>query len=187
MPTIVGILTFISMINTTSEILKAKNFFICRYLRFYEQLKFCTPFSWAWKKLYNTVVCSVNIYINIYIWLESCFHHNTMFCFVSQLHLLNFICPSTTYGNNFPWCFKAVVWETSFSWKQFCVFCLPPPTKVGNQQKGEGHGLCSTLSCKQMCGFWQNLHGYIWSLRFWWPWPNFQCHSRQHIEYLLFC
>ena len=30
MPTIVGILTFISMINTTSEKLKARNFFICR-------------------------------------------------------------------------------------------------------------------------------------------------------------
>ena len=29
MPTSVGILTFISMINTTSESLKAKNFFIC--------------------------------------------------------------------------------------------------------------------------------------------------------------
>ena len=40
MPTIVGILTFISMINTTSERLKARNFFICRYFNFYEQLKF---------------------------------------------------------------------------------------------------------------------------------------------------
>ena len=30
--TIVGILTFISMINTTSERFKARNFFICRYL-----------------------------------------------------------------------------------------------------------------------------------------------------------
>ena len=39
MPTIVGILTFISMINTTSERLKARNFFICRYFSFYEQLK----------------------------------------------------------------------------------------------------------------------------------------------------
>ena len=38
MPTIVGILTFISMINTTSERLKARNFFICRYFSFYEQL-----------------------------------------------------------------------------------------------------------------------------------------------------
>ena len=41
MPTIVGILTFISMLNTTSERLKARNFFICRYFRFNEQLKFC--------------------------------------------------------------------------------------------------------------------------------------------------
>ena len=40
MPTIVGILTFISMINTTSERLKATNLFICQYISFYEQLKF---------------------------------------------------------------------------------------------------------------------------------------------------
>ena len=40
MPTIVGILTFISMINTTSERLKAINFFVCLYFSFYEQLKF---------------------------------------------------------------------------------------------------------------------------------------------------
>ena len=39
MPTIVGILTFISSINTTSERLKAINFFICWYFSFYEQLK----------------------------------------------------------------------------------------------------------------------------------------------------
>ena len=36
MPTI----TFISMINTLSERLKASNFFICRYFSFYERLKF---------------------------------------------------------------------------------------------------------------------------------------------------
>ena len=40
MPSFVGILTVISMINTTSERLKARNFFICPYFRFYEQLKF---------------------------------------------------------------------------------------------------------------------------------------------------
>ena len=34
MPTIVGILTFISMINTSSERLKARNFFILGYLSF---------------------------------------------------------------------------------------------------------------------------------------------------------
>ena len=40
MPTIVGILTFISVINATSERFKAKNYFICQYFSFYEQLKF---------------------------------------------------------------------------------------------------------------------------------------------------
>ena len=45
MPTIVGILTLISMINTTSEGLKAKSFFICQYFSFYEQLKFRAQLS----------------------------------------------------------------------------------------------------------------------------------------------
>ena len=45
MPTIVGILTFISMINTTSERLKGRNFFICRYFSVYEQLKFRAQLS----------------------------------------------------------------------------------------------------------------------------------------------
>ena len=40
MPIIVGILTFISMINTTSERHRARNIFICRYFSVYEQLKF---------------------------------------------------------------------------------------------------------------------------------------------------
>ena len=53
MPTIVGILTFISMINTISERLKAINFFNCRYFSFYEQLKFSAELSWARKKFYN--------------------------------------------------------------------------------------------------------------------------------------
>ena len=39
MPTEVVILTLISMINSTSKRFKARNFFICRYFRFYEQLK----------------------------------------------------------------------------------------------------------------------------------------------------
>ena len=50
MPTIVGILTFISMVNTTYERLKAINFFVCWYFSFYEQLKFRAQLSWAWKK-----------------------------------------------------------------------------------------------------------------------------------------
>ena len=36
----IGILTFISMINTTPDRLKPRNVFICRYFNFYEQLKF---------------------------------------------------------------------------------------------------------------------------------------------------
>ena len=46
MPTIVGILTFMSRINTTSERLKARNFFICLYFSFYEQLKFCAQLEY---------------------------------------------------------------------------------------------------------------------------------------------
>ena len=45
MPTIVGILTFISMINIKSERLKARNFYICRYFSFLEQLKFGAELS----------------------------------------------------------------------------------------------------------------------------------------------
>ena len=45
MPTIVGILKFISMLNTTFERLKARNFLICQYFSFYEQLKFHAQLS----------------------------------------------------------------------------------------------------------------------------------------------
>ena len=45
MPTIVGILTFISMINITSESLKARNIFIFLLFSFYEQLKFHAQLS----------------------------------------------------------------------------------------------------------------------------------------------
>ena len=44
-PTIVGILTFTYMINTTSERFKATNFFVCQYFSFYEQLKFRAQLS----------------------------------------------------------------------------------------------------------------------------------------------
>ena len=47
MPTNVGILTFISMINTTSERFKARHFFICWYFSFYEKLKFRAQLSRA--------------------------------------------------------------------------------------------------------------------------------------------
>ena len=45
MPTMVGILTFIGMINTTFERFKARNFFICMHFSFYEQLKFHAQLS----------------------------------------------------------------------------------------------------------------------------------------------
>ena len=45
MPTIVGILTFISMINTTFDRFKARNFFISCYFSFYEQLEFRAQLS----------------------------------------------------------------------------------------------------------------------------------------------
>ena len=53
MPTIVGILTFISMINTTSERLKVINVLICQYFSFNQQLKSRAQLSWAWIKFYN--------------------------------------------------------------------------------------------------------------------------------------
>ena len=59
MPTIVGILTFISMINTTSERLKARNLFICQYLSIYEQLKFCAQLR---KKFYNLGARPIGIF-----------------------------------------------------------------------------------------------------------------------------
>ena len=42
MPTVVGILTFISMINTTSESVKARKVFIFQHFSFYEQLVSCS-------------------------------------------------------------------------------------------------------------------------------------------------
>ena len=45
MPTIVGGYTFISMVDTTSERLKLRNFFICCYFSFCEKLKFSAQLS----------------------------------------------------------------------------------------------------------------------------------------------
>ena len=47
MPTVVGILTFISMINTTFENLKARKVCSFQHFRFKEQLKFHTQLSSA--------------------------------------------------------------------------------------------------------------------------------------------
>ena len=52
MPTIVVIFTFISMINTISEKLKARKVFILQHFRFFKQLKIHAQLSWAWQKSY---------------------------------------------------------------------------------------------------------------------------------------
>ena len=56
MPTLVGILTFISRIkfNTTSEILKSKNVFIFQYFTFHEQLKCSSSVESCMKKSFIT-------------------------------------------------------------------------------------------------------------------------------------
>ena len=53
MPTIVGILTFISRIDTISESFKAGKIFFFSILVFVEQLKFHAQFIWEWNKFYN--------------------------------------------------------------------------------------------------------------------------------------
>ena len=53
MSTIVGILTFISRINTTSESLKARKVFIFQHFSLYEQLKFLCSVELSMLKFYN--------------------------------------------------------------------------------------------------------------------------------------
>ena len=50
MPTIVGILIFMSMINTTYECFKARKIFIFQYLRFYEQFEISCSVELSMKK-----------------------------------------------------------------------------------------------------------------------------------------
>ena len=65
MPTNVGISTFMRMINTTSERLKDRNFFICRYFSFYEhsvELSMKKVYNlWAWSRCYNTFFMLISI------------------------------------------------------------------------------------------------------------------------------
>ena len=64
MPTIVGILTFSSMINAASERLEARNFFIYRYFSFYEQLKFRAHLTVEHEKMfYNLGTRLLNIFL----------------------------------------------------------------------------------------------------------------------------
>ena len=53
MTTIAGFLTFIRMINTTSESQKTRKVFIFYHFSFYEQQNFHAQLSWAWTKFYN--------------------------------------------------------------------------------------------------------------------------------------
>ena len=46
-PTMVGIVAFISMMNTTSESLKARKIFIFQPFNFHEQLKFHAQLIWS--------------------------------------------------------------------------------------------------------------------------------------------
>ena len=89
MPTIVGILTFIRMIKTTSERLKARNFFICRYFSFYEQLKFRAQLSWAWKKFYNLRARSFETQIFSYGFMSSLLHISffLQLCFIRIVNI----------------------------------------------------------------------------------------------------
>ena len=119
MPTIVAILTFISMINTTSERLKARIFFICLYFSFYEQLKLHAQLSWAWKKFltlgpdlnyYKPLPCLVSVFI-IYLrwntpdtthfptWKYKILYHatNMIFFCITILHVLPILSHKTQY------------------------------------------------------------------------------------------
>ena len=55
MPTIVGILTFISMINITSESLQARKVFIFHHFSFHELLKF--NYQLSMKTFYTSGPC----------------------------------------------------------------------------------------------------------------------------------
>ena len=57
MPTTVGILTFISRINTASESFKARKSFIFYNFTLYEPLKFHAQLSSVQKKFYNLRAC----------------------------------------------------------------------------------------------------------------------------------
>ena len=72
MPTIVGILTFISRINKTSDRSKARNLVIFQHFNFYKQWKLHAKMSCASKKFYNvraSPVCSRILCPHLYVQL----------------------------------------------------------------------------------------------------------------------
>ena len=60
------------MINTTSERLKAGNFFICRYFSLYERFKFHAQLSWLWKKFYNLEAMLETMHEDSYSCIKAC-------------------------------------------------------------------------------------------------------------------
>ena len=71
MPTIVGIFTFISILDTTSERLKARNFLICWYFIWYiSSLNFVLIWVDHKKKFYNlgtwSVICNCDRFCSIH-------------------------------------------------------------------------------------------------------------------------
>ena len=63
MSTIVGILTFICMINTASESLEPRKIFVFQHLEFYEQLKFMLICVEHEKSFYNLKACLCFLFI----------------------------------------------------------------------------------------------------------------------------
>ena len=62
--TTVGILTFISRINTL-----ARNTFLFQSFSFYEQMKFYAQLSWGWKKFYN--LGALSGFYHLTLWLPT--------------------------------------------------------------------------------------------------------------------
>ena len=66
MPTIVGILTFMSRKNSILSLSEPENCWISWYFHTCEHLKFHAQLSWAWKK-FNNLGASFTLYVLIYI------------------------------------------------------------------------------------------------------------------------
>ena len=73
MPIIVGILTFICMINTTSKRLKSRNFFYCRHFSSYEQLKFRAPCSFDCPQMIPLSITKISPVLRIHTILSLLF------------------------------------------------------------------------------------------------------------------
>ena len=72
MPTIVGILTFMSRKNSLLHLSEPEKSWISWYFYTYEHLKFHAQLSWVWKKFYN-----------LGPWFESWLFANTIVCIIN--------------------------------------------------------------------------------------------------------